>query len=144
MTEFHGNISSPEDSPKALSRFEMSVLKNIENIHLLGLAGDVSLPKLEVAGGLELVQTSDRGTVDMKSLSQANSLSIRGSWTRYDYTQLSGHIEIFLLKFAIVRTSLCSKRLLQELISVARRPVKFMVAIGFSPILVLNYHHSRK
>lgn len=112
VTEFHGNISTAQDSPKALSRFEMRGLEKVENIHLLGLAGDISLPKLEVAGNVELVQTSDSGTVDLRVLSEANDLSIRGSWTRYEYTQLGGHAVEFMLKFAIVLTSPCSKRLL--------------------------------
>ena len=112
VTVFHGNISTAEDSPKALSRFEMGVLERIENIHLLGLAGDISLPKLEVVGNVELVQTSDSGTVDLRVLSEANDLSIRGSWTRYEYTQLGRHVLDLMLKSAIVLTSPCSKRLL--------------------------------
>ncbi|KAJ5560241.1 hypothetical protein N7513_002640 [Penicillium frequentans] len=88
VTEFHGNISTAEDSPTALNQFEMRILENIENIHLLGLSGNVSLPKLEVAGDVELVQTSDSGTVDLKLLSEANSLSFRGSWTNTDLSLL--------------------------------------------------------
>ncbi|KAJ5651016.1 uncharacterized protein N7484_004739 [Penicillium longicatenatum] len=88
MTEFHGNISTAEDSPKGLSRFEMPDLEMIENIHLLGLSGDISLPKLEVAGDVEFVQSSDSGAIDLRSLSEANSLSIRGSWTSTDLSSL--------------------------------------------------------
>ncbi|KAJ6003001.1 hypothetical protein N7451_005548 [Penicillium sp. IBT 35674x] len=101
VTEFNGNISTAEDSPKALNRFEMGVLETVQNIHLLGLSGNFSLPKLAVAGDVELVQVSDSGAVDLRSLSEANSLSIRGSWTSTDLS---------LLKTVTVSSEFCGSQ----------------------------------
>lgn len=84
VTNFHGNISTVENGTAGLGLFELRDLNEIDHIHLLGLIGDVNLPKLESTGDIELVQMSANGSIDLSSLAEANDVSIRGSWTRYN------------------------------------------------------------
>jgi hypothetical protein len=84
VTELHGNISKVENGTAGLGLFELRDLNVIDHIHLLGLVGDVNLPKLESTGDIELVQLSDNGTINLSSLAEANDVTIRGSWTRYN------------------------------------------------------------
>lgn len=83
VTEVHGNISTVEDGAEGLGLFELRDLVEIESIHLQGISGDVHLPNLERAGDLELVQTRDKGEIDLGSLVEAENVLVLGSWTRY-------------------------------------------------------------
>lgn len=72
-----------EDGAKGLALLEMPNLRKIDNIHLLGISGNVNLPNVESLGDVELIQTSDKGSIDLGSLAEASSVFVGGSWTRY-------------------------------------------------------------
>lgn len=85
VNSIQGNVSTIENGVEGLGLFEMEKLREIDHLHLLGLSGDVKLPKLESIGDLEFVQLSDTGSVDLSSLAEADDLSIRGSWLEYAF-----------------------------------------------------------
>ncbi|OJJ61394.1 hypothetical protein ASPSYDRAFT_67213 [Aspergillus sydowii CBS 593.65] len=88
VTEVHGNISTVEDGAEGLGLFELRDLVEIESIHLRGISGDVHLPNLERAGDIELIQTRDKGEIDLGSLEEAENVLVLGSWTSTNFESL--------------------------------------------------------
>ncbi|KAJ5988010.1 hypothetical protein N7481_003220 [Penicillium waksmanii] len=87
VTELHGNISTASSGSDGLHLFEMRNLEKVNHIDLF-LAGDVHLPSLNSTGNLKLVQKSGSGKIDLKSLVEADNVSIRGSWPSTDFSSL--------------------------------------------------------